>query len=129
MRDIRALMQELEQASNLNPVCASTTYSGVNGQQCPQYEIDRDAAEPELRHDHFMVKVPEVLGKHRRNFLPIFRTTTDVLDEEALMRTTANAQNVNRPDARMSLFRKSIISHCFSKEILHLNPNSSNPVH
>lgn len=42
MRDIRSLMQDLEQASNLNPVCVSTTYVGTNGQQYPQYELDRD---------------------------------------------------------------------------------------
>lgn len=42
MRDIRALMQDLEQASNLNPFCESTTYQGINGQKYPQYELDKD---------------------------------------------------------------------------------------
>lgn len=41
MRDIRFLLDEL-QASKLNPVCKSSTYTGTNGQQYPQYELDRD---------------------------------------------------------------------------------------
>jgi Rha family phage regulatory protein len=42
MRDIRQMLDDL-QASNLNPVCKSSTYIGVNGQNYPQYELDRDA--------------------------------------------------------------------------------------
>lgn len=41
MRDIRNLLQEL-QASNLNPGCKSSTYPGSNGQDYPQYELDKD---------------------------------------------------------------------------------------
>ncbi len=41
MRDIRALVQEL-QASNLNPVCKTSTYTGNNGQEYPHYELDKD---------------------------------------------------------------------------------------
>lgn len=41
MRDVRVLVAEL-QASNLNPVCLSTTYEGTNGQSYPQYELDKD---------------------------------------------------------------------------------------
>lgn len=41
MRDIRTMLDDL-QASNLNPVCETTTYEGANGQRYPQYELDRD---------------------------------------------------------------------------------------
>ena len=41
MRDIRTMLDDL-QASNLNPVCETTTYTGANGQRYPQYELDRD---------------------------------------------------------------------------------------
>lgn len=42
MRDVRVLVAEL-QASNLNPVCLSTTYEGTNGQSYPQYELDKES--------------------------------------------------------------------------------------
>lgn len=42
MRDIRAMMDALEQDSKLNPVCKSTTYAGTNGQTYDQYELDKD---------------------------------------------------------------------------------------
>jgi len=42
MRDIRAMMEALEQDSNLNSVCKTTTYSGTNGQSYDQYELDKD---------------------------------------------------------------------------------------
>lgn len=42
MRDIRAMMDALEQDSNLNSVCKTTTYSGTNGQSYDQYELDKD---------------------------------------------------------------------------------------
>ncbi|PJO37621.1 phage regulatory protein/antirepressor Ant [Delftia acidovorans] len=41
MRDIRTLLDDL-QASDLKPVCETTTYAGANGQRYPQYELDRD---------------------------------------------------------------------------------------
>jgi phage antirepressor YoqD-like protein len=41
MRDIRTMLDDL-QASNLNPVCETTTYAGANGQRYPQYELDRN---------------------------------------------------------------------------------------
>ncbi len=41
MRDIRTMLDDL-QASNLNPVCETTTYAGANGQRYPQYQLDRD---------------------------------------------------------------------------------------
>jgi len=42
MRDIRALIDALEQSPSLDFVCKSTTYTGVNGQQYDQYELDKD---------------------------------------------------------------------------------------
>lgn len=42
MRDIRAMMDALEQDSKLNPVCKSTTYVGTNGQTYDQYELDKN---------------------------------------------------------------------------------------
>lgn len=42
MRDIRAMMDALEQDSNLNSVCKTTTYAGSNGQAYDQYELDKD---------------------------------------------------------------------------------------
>ena len=42
MRDIRAMMDTLEQDSNLNSVCKSTTYTASSGQSYPQYELDKD---------------------------------------------------------------------------------------
>jgi phage regulator Rha-like protein len=42
MRDIRVMMDALEQDSKLNPVCKSTTYAGTNGQTYDQYELDKD---------------------------------------------------------------------------------------
>ena len=42
MRDIRAMMDTLEQDSNLNSVCKSTTYTASSGQCYPQYELDKD---------------------------------------------------------------------------------------
>ena len=42
MRDIRVMMEALEQDSNLSSVCKQTTYSASNGQKYPQYELDKD---------------------------------------------------------------------------------------
>ena len=42
MRDIRNMMEALEQDSKLNPVCKTTTYVGANGQSYEQYELDKD---------------------------------------------------------------------------------------
>ena len=42
MRDIRAMMAELEGSPNLDSVCKSTTYNGSNGQSYNQYELDKD---------------------------------------------------------------------------------------
>lgn len=42
MRDIRAMMEALEQDSELNSVCKSTTYVASTGQEYPQYELDKD---------------------------------------------------------------------------------------
>lgn len=42
MRDIRAMMDALEQDSNLNSVCKTTTYTAATGQMYQQYELDKD---------------------------------------------------------------------------------------
>ena len=42
MRDIRAMMVELEGNPDLDSVCKSTTYKGSNGQSYNQYELDKD---------------------------------------------------------------------------------------
>ena len=42
MRDIRAMMTELEGNPDLDSVCKSTTYNGSNGQSYNQYELDKD---------------------------------------------------------------------------------------
>lgn len=42
MRDIRTMMESLQQNSDLNPVCKSTSYVGENGQSYSQYELDKD---------------------------------------------------------------------------------------
>ena len=42
MRDIRAMMAELEGSPNMDSVCKSTTYTGSNGQSYNQYELDKD---------------------------------------------------------------------------------------
>lgn len=43
MRDIRVMLDAIEQDSNLNPVCKTVTYVGTNGQSYDQYELDKDA--------------------------------------------------------------------------------------
>ena len=42
MRDIRAMVEAISTDSNLNPCAKSTTYTGRDGRQYPQYELDRD---------------------------------------------------------------------------------------
>lgn len=42
MRDIRSMLSDLEQHSNLSFVCKSTTYEAISGQRYPQYELDKD---------------------------------------------------------------------------------------
>ncbi|HOB66631.1 BRO family protein [Ottowia sp.] len=42
MRDIRAMMEALEQNPDLDSVCRTTTYAGSNGQAYDQYELDKD---------------------------------------------------------------------------------------
>ena len=42
MRDVRAMIKALEQDSNLNPVCKTTSYTASNGQQYDQYELDKN---------------------------------------------------------------------------------------
>ncbi len=42
MRDIRAMVDALEQDSNLNSVCKTTTYTAATGQTYQQYELDKD---------------------------------------------------------------------------------------
>ena len=44
MRDIRILMDALEQNAGLRSVCISTTYVGENDQSYPQYELDKDTS-------------------------------------------------------------------------------------
>lgn len=44
MRDIRALMDALEQNAELRSVCFSSTYVGDNEQRYPQYELDKDTS-------------------------------------------------------------------------------------
>jgi Rha family phage regulatory protein len=42
MRDIRAMVDAISTDSNLNPCSKSTTYTGKDGRQYPQYELDKD---------------------------------------------------------------------------------------
>lgn len=42
MRDIRAMIEAISMDSNLNPCAKSTTYTGKDGRQYPQYELDKD---------------------------------------------------------------------------------------
>lgn len=42
MRDIRALLEVLEQNPNLDFVCKLTAYTSITGQEYPQYEMDKD---------------------------------------------------------------------------------------
>lgn len=42
MRDIRAMVDAISTDSNLNPCAKSTTYTGRDGRQYPQYELDKD---------------------------------------------------------------------------------------
>ena len=42
LRDIRSLMSALLQASDLNPVCVTSTYEGSNDQTYVQYELDHE---------------------------------------------------------------------------------------
>lgn len=46
MRDIRVMINELEQKSNMNFVCESSTYeSESSGQKYPSYNLDRDTTD------------------------------------------------------------------------------------
>jgi phage regulator Rha-like protein len=42
MRDIRSMMDALEQNPELDSVCKTITYTGSNGQNYDQYELDKD---------------------------------------------------------------------------------------
>ncbi|MBB6579586.1 Rha family phage regulatory protein [Comamonas odontotermitis] len=42
MRDIRAMVEAISTDSDLNPCANSTTYTGKDGRQYPQYELDKD---------------------------------------------------------------------------------------
>jgi len=42
MRDIRSMIDSLEQNANLRSAYKSTSYIGSNGQSYPQYELDKD---------------------------------------------------------------------------------------
>jgi len=42
MRDIRAMMDAISTDSNLNPCAKPTTYTGKDGRQYDQYELDKD---------------------------------------------------------------------------------------
>lgn len=42
MRDIHAMVDSISMYSNLKPCGNSTTYTGKNGRQYPQYELDKD---------------------------------------------------------------------------------------
>lgn len=44
MRDIRTMMLALEQNAELRSVCISSTYAGENGQEYPQYLLDKDTS-------------------------------------------------------------------------------------
>lgn len=44
MRDIRTMMEALQQNANLRSVCKSSTYVGENDQSYPQYELDKDTS-------------------------------------------------------------------------------------
>lgn len=45
MRDIRNMLLELKQNSNLNFVCNSVSYKAESGQEYPMYELDRDTTD------------------------------------------------------------------------------------
>jgi len=44
MRDIRTMMEVLQQNADLRSVCKSSTYIGENDQSYPQYELDKDTS-------------------------------------------------------------------------------------
>lgn len=44
MRDIRTMMEALQQNADLRSVCKSSTYVGENDQSYPQYELDKDTS-------------------------------------------------------------------------------------
>ena len=44
MRDIRSMMDALQQNAELRSVCISSTYVGENDQSYPQYELDKDTS-------------------------------------------------------------------------------------
>ncbi len=44
MRDIRTMMEVLQQNADLRSVCKSSTYVGENDQSYPQYELDKDTS-------------------------------------------------------------------------------------
>ncbi|GAO71628.1 phage antirepressor KilAC domain-containing protein [Comamonas sp. E6] len=44
MRDIRSMMDALQQNAELRSVCFSSTYVGENEQSYPQYELDKDTS-------------------------------------------------------------------------------------
>ncbi|WP_280582940.1 phage antirepressor KilAC domain-containing protein [Lampropedia aestuarii] len=44
MRDIRTMMTALKQNADLRSVCISSTYTGENDQEYPQYELDKDTS-------------------------------------------------------------------------------------
>ncbi|WP_347220313.1 Rha family transcriptional regulator [Chryseobacterium sp.] len=44
MRDIRIMMDALQQNADLRSVCFSSTYVGENEQSYPQYELDKDTS-------------------------------------------------------------------------------------
>lgn len=44
MRDIRIMMDALQQNADLRSVCISSTYVGENEQRYPQYELDKDTS-------------------------------------------------------------------------------------
>ena len=42
MRDVRSMVDAISTDSDLNPCAKSTTYTGKDGRQYPQYELDKD---------------------------------------------------------------------------------------
>jgi len=44
MRDIRTMMEALQQNADLRSACKSSTYVGENEQSYPQYELDKDTS-------------------------------------------------------------------------------------
>ena len=109
MRDIRAMMAELERNPDLDSVCKSTTYNGSNGQSYNQYELDKDTCLTLLLGYDVVARMKVVKRWQELEEKERFQNKLDTTAEQDIRILSAVSDMLRLPESgRISMVRKYI---------------------